>query len=702
MKSKIIITVFLLAFYSSVAYPQNSEKQLDTDTINVIYESVYEVVLKKPFDNPYTIEKKEKENRSDEIRNDPIIYEEELPWDILPYTARMDEYYSIGTAFAISENEYLSAAHVLSLDKELTWDDIYIRDKNGNVIEIDQITKFSNYKDFVVFTTKKNTSSTFLKINPKYDLNTKVFAVGNAFGEGIVIRDGLLTSTTKETESGEWDWIRFSAAASPGNSGGPLLNSKGEIIGIVLRKSQDENLNYALPISEVLNSKEKTGFHHKFLNYNLIITSKKYGPEKLDKEIALPMNYKEFRNENITINRDFSVYMINKLLEKYDNSIFPNGSGAYRVLHLTSSIYYPHVVIENQDDGIWDIYRPKEIKQSQLDNNGYLKYGALSNMGTFELKIPDSVSLEETMTDSKKFIELFLKGYPINRTFGSQQIRIVSLGSAIESEEFIDKYNRKWLVEKWPLEFANSKLLIISLPTPSGRIGYFYLNDVNSINNDLILDIKEYTNFLYYSYNGTFKQWDNYLKLKDYLPEIFKSCYFFYDNKSVTFTSSRFNISYSPELFKIDDESYLALKTAYFRDNENVIWDLSGISIWENKNDKNYLSLVRETKPESSLPEDYQNDWNDLVYRKFPYNGEVQIDSSNTFVTDIYKNYATLDIDSRKSLDMIYSIGLSMEGNIEKEKLLKKFEMINSSISILDDNPIPSNIIKTKEGKLRH
>src|SRR5581483_8096915 len=93
-----------------------------------------------------------------------------------------------------------------------------------------------------------------LDTNAKPSLNSVVYAVGNALGTGVVIRDGLYTSDTPEDENGRWKWMRFSAAASPGNSGGPLLDQDGKVIGVVLMKSPNENLNYALPIGEVLNA----------------------------------------------------------------------------------------------------------------------------------------------------------------------------------------------------------------------------------------------------------------------------------------------------------------------------------------------------------------------------------------------------------------------------------------------------------------
>ncbi len=68
----------------------------------------------------------------------------------------------------------------------------------------------------------------------------------------MVIRDGLLTSLTDEDQDGRWKWLRFSAAASPGNSGGPLLDTEGRVIGIVTMRSPGENLNYALPIQQAM------------------------------------------------------------------------------------------------------------------------------------------------------------------------------------------------------------------------------------------------------------------------------------------------------------------------------------------------------------------------------------------------------------------------------------------------------------------
>jgi serine protease Do len=60
-----------------------------------------------------------------------------------------------------------------------------------------------------------------------------VFAFGHPWGERAVLTGGVLSAvTTARTKSGEIPILRTDARLAPGNSGGPLLNAAGEVIGI--------------------------------------------------------------------------------------------------------------------------------------------------------------------------------------------------------------------------------------------------------------------------------------------------------------------------------------------------------------------------------------------------------------------------------------------------------------------------------------
>jgi serine protease Do len=192
-----------------------------------------------------------------------VVYERPLPMDMMPYQQRTDAYRSVGTAFAVGPNQYVTAGHVIALGIGSQFGPPALRDAGGKVYQIDRVLKYSEHEDFVVFSLGDPPQhAKYLKAGPKPAPNDAVFAVGNALGEGVVIRDGLYTSESPEELDGKWNWLRFTAAASPGNSGGPLVNSHGQLLGVVLRKSPSENLNYALAIAQVLNSQEGEGRMH--------------------------------------------------------------------------------------------------------------------------------------------------------------------------------------------------------------------------------------------------------------------------------------------------------------------------------------------------------------------------------------------------------------------------------------------------------
>ncbi|WDQ19340.1 PA14 domain-containing protein [Rhodopirellula sp. P2] len=91
-----------------------------------------------------------------------------------------------------------------------------------------------------------------------------VVVAGNPGGRGITITSGIISSkktyldmpnaliATKYNLLARDDYLRFDAASNRGNSGGPLVNMEGQIIGIVSRVNPDEqNASFAIPIDRV-------------------------------------------------------------------------------------------------------------------------------------------------------------------------------------------------------------------------------------------------------------------------------------------------------------------------------------------------------------------------------------------------------------------------------------------------------------------
>ena len=94
------------------------------------------------------------------------------------------------------------------------------------------------------------------------NVGQQVIAIGNALGEyqntvtaGIISGTGRSITATDSTGSMYEqlnDMIQTDAAINSGNSGGPLVNAAGEVIGInTATSSSAENMGFAIPISSV-------------------------------------------------------------------------------------------------------------------------------------------------------------------------------------------------------------------------------------------------------------------------------------------------------------------------------------------------------------------------------------------------------------------------------------------------------------------
>ena len=80
-------------------------------------------------------------------------------------------------------------------------------------------------------------------------IGQKVFVIGSPIGLSATITDGIV-SGMRDFEGNKL--IQMSAPISPGSSGGPVLNSSGELIGIsVLQFKDGQNLNFAIPKSYI-------------------------------------------------------------------------------------------------------------------------------------------------------------------------------------------------------------------------------------------------------------------------------------------------------------------------------------------------------------------------------------------------------------------------------------------------------------------
>lgn len=163
-----------------------------------------------------------------------------------------------GSGFVISEDGYiLTNYHVV--------EDAYTGGYEVKVMFYDGSTYTAEIKGF-----DRNNDIAVLKIDAtgldaaelgssdSLYVGDTVYAVGNPLGElSYSMTSGMVSATDRliTTEEGTMTMFQFDAAVNEGNSGGPVYNTSGQVVGVVTAKSNEdgtEGLGFAIPIDDAV------------------------------------------------------------------------------------------------------------------------------------------------------------------------------------------------------------------------------------------------------------------------------------------------------------------------------------------------------------------------------------------------------------------------------------------------------------------
>ena len=158
-----------------------------------------------------------------------------------------------GTGMVLPNGYILSNAHIVFQKEKggslALADRILGQYHDGTTYELDMIYADIE-KDMVLLQGENDKSRPVTFGKAPVMTGEKVYAIGNSKGQGICIMDGIV-SDSQRAVLGE-EYIMISVPISHGNSGGPLFNTKGEVVGMTTMGQKDAIMNYAIPTSMLL------------------------------------------------------------------------------------------------------------------------------------------------------------------------------------------------------------------------------------------------------------------------------------------------------------------------------------------------------------------------------------------------------------------------------------------------------------------
>lgn len=162
---------------------------------------------------------------------------------------------SVGTGIILSESGYIVTNHHVIEDAE----DIYVWLYGNDTPIKAMVIGYKEMDDIAVIKINKTglRAATFAK-SSECRVGERVYAIGTPEGDefGWSVTQGIISCPLREikiyredsTLEKKMNVVQTDASVNPGNSGGPLINARGEVVGIItLKLSGSAGMGFALP-----------------------------------------------------------------------------------------------------------------------------------------------------------------------------------------------------------------------------------------------------------------------------------------------------------------------------------------------------------------------------------------------------------------------------------------------------------------------
>lgn len=156
---------------------------------------------------------------------------------------------SSGSGFVVNKGEVVTNFHVVQGEENV---EAKVSFANGLSIRTRVIKRYDENLDLAVLDISRlSTAPPILKMNgTKVTTGEKMYALGSPRGVSNTITEGMISNNNVVMDG--FPYYQFNASITYGNSGGPLINIYGEVVGIVTAMIEDsQNMNYAVPIRQL-------------------------------------------------------------------------------------------------------------------------------------------------------------------------------------------------------------------------------------------------------------------------------------------------------------------------------------------------------------------------------------------------------------------------------------------------------------------
>ncbi|WP_010247806.1 anti-sigma-I factor RsgI family protein [Acetivibrio cellulolyticus] len=243
-----------------------------------------------------------------------------------------------GSGFCVAPGLFVTNYHVIENAVCLK-----ITTNDGRTYNVEGIVKMDKKTDLAILKTVKDPGVKALETDtkPVLDKGDRIAAIGSQNGNKYAVSEGSIVGFKKRASI---DLIQIEVPLLKGNSGGPLFDMEGNVIGIASYGVSDNSLNLAIPIDYV------SGWIKELSKYSFKNT--KVIRRTLSFDDNYDLNIVVFNIVNALEKEDMESYFSNMTEELYSEETKNNLEVLFKNYELTYNLESLYVASQNADNAV--------------------------------------------------------------------------------------------------------------------------------------------------------------------------------------------------------------------------------------------------------------------------------------------------------------------------------------------------------------
>jgi hypothetical protein len=331
------------------------------------------------------------------------------------------------------------------------------------------ILQFSEQQDYVVFSLERPPRVKPLPVRQGEQTEPNLYFAGWRSDGRVFIEHGAFSGLTRDEESKQFDWLRFSGSLWGSVGGGPVLDGSGRVIGIVQARARNGEANYAAPIGLLhAGGSERAYIHATEMLRSLMPVVSSVKP--LEAEIPLPMSFEKFAHELEQLRLGYFDREIGPLLEATRRNFVLTGEGAADVCNLLNG----ESCECRARTGVSGVLVVDDVRANELIRQVNTGKYALKVAGAVALRIKEGSDAEarrhDLSSDPLLHLRLALKGQAGPDLPLEESAKAAPRATADQDGVYTDFRDRTWRMRTWSLSDQDLELVSLARKLPDGYV----------------------------------------------------------------------------------------------------------------------------------------------------------------------------------------------------------------------------------------